>query len=340
MQRTTPQTPPSTTSSRARALAFLAGSLVLAAFAAAVVFSVIKKSQERIKEASKPRETVDVVIAVRDLYMGLPIREDDVTVRKVVPEMVPPELTFAQLTDVYGRTPRERVLANEILREERLARPDAGIGLNAIVTPGRRAMTLQTDTETGVAGLVQVGNYLDVIVTIKPEDPDQVGGQWVSETILHGIKVLAVGAQVTAEAEKPPEPKVDPKDPKAKQPQKSSGGSSAAKGNFKPSITVELTPEEAEKLAMAQSQGEITVVLRSDIDVLDAPNQGVTDVDKVLGLDAKAKYEEPIPRRREKVEAPPPKLESEVISGGSKSTVTFEGDGTTSESGQKKIKRK
>jgi pilus assembly protein CpaB len=336
MQRT------SQAGNRARALLFLGGSLVLAAFAAAVVFSVVKKSQERIREASKPKETIDVVIAVRDLYMGLPITPDDIVVRKVVPEMVPADLTFAQHTDVLGRTPRERVLANEIIREERLARPDAGIGLNAIVTPGRRAMTLQTNTETGVAGLIQVGNYLDVIVTIKPENPDQVGGQWVSETILHGIKVLAVGAQVAAE-QRTVEPiaPVDPKapaDPKAKE---TKGGTSAAKGNFKPSITVELTPEEAEKLAMAQSQGEITVVLRSDIDVLDSPDQGVTDVDKVLGIDPKAAADvDFLPRRRAKVEAPPPKLQAEVVSGGSSQTITFETDGTTTEEGGgRKIKR-
>ena len=52
----------------------------------------------------------------------------------------------------------------------------------------------------------------------------------------------------------------------------------------KPSITIELTPEEAEKLAMAQAQGEITVVLRSDIDVIDAPEAGVTDIDKMTDL--------------------------------------------------------
>jgi pilus assembly protein CpaB len=333
MQRTS-----SPSGNRARAFLFLVGSLVLAAFAAFVVFGVVKKSQERIREASKPKETIDVVIAVRDLYMGLPITPDDVVVRKVIPEMVPADLTFAQLTDVLGRTPRERVLSNEILREERLARPDAGIGLNAIVTPGRRAMTVQTNTETGVAGLIQVGNYLDVIVTIKPENPDQVGGQWVSETILHGIKVLAVGAQVGGE-ERPPVEPIDPKAAPAEKKKETKGGTSAAKGNFKPSITVELTPEEAEKLAMAQSQGEITVVLRSDVDVLDSPDHGVTDVDKVLGIDPKTVVDD-FPRRREKPVVAPPKLQAEVVSGGSSTTITFEGDGTTTESGGgRKIKR-
>jgi pilus assembly protein CpaB len=313
---------------RTRALIFLIGSLLLAFVAASIVFNVIRKSQEQIKEAQKPKETVDVVIAVRDLYMGLPITSDDVALRQVVPEMIPREETFASLDKVLGRTPRERILANEPIREERLAQADAGIGLNAIVTPGKRAMTVATDTETAVAGLLQAGNFIDVIVTIKPEDPNAVGAKYVAETILQEIKVLAVGSSLGGNEGKEKETKDSKK------------GESAKK--LKPSITVELTPDEAEKLALAQSRGEIHVVLRSDIDILQIDSQGMTTTDKLIGYDAKVPAPvDPIRRRSDPTPAPPPALPTaEVIQGGTKTQVEFGTDGTTKETTERNKRNK
>lgn len=314
---------------RTRALIFLVGSLLLAVVAAGIVFNVIRKSQDQIKEAQKPKETVAVVVAVRDLYMGLPIAPEDVVVRNVVPEMVPRDQTFAALDEVLGRTPRERILANESVREERLASANAGVGLNAIVTPGKRAMTIATDVQTAVAGLLQAGNFVDVIVTIKPEDPTQAGAKFISETILQEIKVLAVGSSLGGNAAKEAEAKEtkSKNDPSKK---------------LKPSITVELTPEEAEKLALAQSRGEIHVTLRSDIDILQIDSQGVTTTSKLIGFEH-PEASDPAPLRRRKdvaaVEAPAtPK--AEVISGASKTEVSFNPDGTSDETTDRNKRKK
>jgi pilus assembly protein CpaB len=306
---------------RSRAVIFLVGSVLLAFMAAAIVFSVISRSQKQIKEAQKPKETIAVVVAVRDLYMGLPIAPEDVVVRYLIPEMVMRDETFADLETVLGRTPRERILANEAVREERLASANAGVGLNAIVTPGKRAMTVATDTETAVAGLLQAGNFVDVIVTIKPEDPAAVGAKYVAETILQDIKVLAVGSSLGGNAAK----EAESKDSKGKK-------SDSASRKLKPSITVELAPEEAEKLALAQSRGEIHVVLRSDIDILQIDSQGVITTDKLIGFDPK-EVVDPSPIKRRSGPAPvavSPK--AEVISGGQKVEVSFGADGTTDES--------
>ncbi len=314
---------------RTRAMIFLVGSLLLAFVAAAIVFNVIRKSQEQIKEAQKPKETVPVVIAVRDLYMGLPISPEDVVLRNVVPEMVPREQTFPELDKVLGRTPRERILANEPIREERLASANAGVGLNAIVTPGKRAMTIATDTETAVAGLLQAGNFVDVIVTIKPEDPSAVGAKYVADTILQEIKVLAVGSNLGGNAAKEKE---------AKDAKKSKGD---ATKKMKPSITVEVTPEEAEKLALAQTRGEIHVVLRSDIDILQIDSQGLTTTSQLIGFDAEQKDPTPIRRRRDAAAAPtaPEAPKAEVIQGASKTEVAFGADGTTDETTDKSKRR-
>ena len=318
---------------RTRAVVFLLGSLVLAALAAGIVFSVVKKSQERIEEASKPQQTVDVVIAVRDLYMGLPITPDDVVVRSVEPEMIPREQTFSTLSDVLGRTPRERILTNEVIREERLARPDAGIGLNAIVTPGKRAMTISTDTETALAGLLQAGNYIDIIVTIAPEDVAEVGAKWVTETILQGVKILAVGSTLGGGEQAVA---VDEKGKKKK------ATADPNKRTLKPSITVELTPEEAEKMALSQNRGKIDVVLRSDIDILQIDSNGPVTVDEALIGKPARDLPNPniLPRRNEKpgIVAPPPTT-IEVYNGNNGGDVTLDPNGGTVDTNQKGRKK-
>ena len=303
---------------RNRAFVFLAASLLLAAIAAVLVVRAMQKSAQEVAEAAKPKATADVVIAVRDLSMGLPITADDVTVRHVAPEMIPRDSTFAALTDVLGRTPRERILANESIREERLARPDAGIGLNAIVTPGKRAMTVATDTETAVAGLLQAGNYIDVIVTLAPEDPAAAGAKWVTDTILQGIKVLAVGSALDSEA-----PRKTEGDKAAKE------KPSSQTRNLKPSITLELSPEEAERLAQAVARGDIHVVLRSDIDILQTVSNGPVTTDALIGADATGSS---TPRPERPATAEPTLPKATVIQGGSSSIITFQTDGTTSES--------
>jgi pilus assembly protein CpaB len=311
----------SSTGGRNRAVAFLVGSLLLAGVAAMLVIAVVRRSQARVEAATAPGQNVDVVVATRDLYMGLPITADDVSVRSLSKEQVPRDSTFATLEDLLGRTPRERILANEPIREERLARPDAGVGLNAIVTPGKRGMTIATDTETGIAGLLQSGNYIDVIVTIAPEDPTAVGAKWVTETILQGIKVLAVGSQISPEG-RTPAPAADANASRTSSKTKAD----AAARKLKPSITLEVTPEEAEKLALAMSRGEIRVVLRSDIDILQIDSHGLTTADQLIGVAAEA---DPTPiRRRDAAPAADPAAvaptpSAEVIQGGTRSEVTF-----------------
>jgi pilus assembly protein CpaB len=305
---------------RARATIFLVGSLLLALVAALIVFNVIRQSQLQMQEAKKPKETVPVVIAVRDLYMGLPIAADDVVVKHLVPEMVLRDQTFADLETVLALTPRERILANEPIRKERLASASAGVGLNAIVTPGKRAMTIATDTETAVAGLLTPGNFVDVIVTIKPEDPLAVGAKYVAETILQEIRVLAVGSSLGGNAAKEQE---------SKDAKKKKGDATTRK--LKPSITVEVTPEEAEKLALAQTRGEIHVVLRSDIDILQIDSHGLTTTGQLIGYDDAQQPVEPIKRRRDAPPAPPAPVvpKAELISGSDKTEVSFNPDGTT-----------
>jgi pilus assembly protein CpaB len=314
---------------RTRALLFLAGSVLLGLVAVVVVWTTIAQFQKQAQEARQRGEDVKVIVAIRDLYMGLPIGPDDVIERDINPDMIDKDHTFASLQDVLGRTPRERILANEVVREERLARPDAGIGLNAIIRPGQRAMTIATDTETAVAGLLQSNNYVDIIVTIRPEDPNAVGGKWVSETILQGIRVLAVGSNLGGNEAKEQEKKDSKK-----------GSSSSSQVRYKPSITLEVTPEEAEKLALADSQGDVHVVLRSDIDILQFQGNGPTTTSAIIGYEPR-RPGQPEARGDSRpavaasptapaIDTPPPPT-AEIISGSKSNTIEFGPNGGTTQ---------
>lgn len=323
---------------RTRAGLFLVGSLVLALLASGLVYRIVRKSEQQLAEAQRPKETVDVVVAMRDLLVGNPISEEDVVVRAMIPGMVAEEGTFSTLEDVVGRTPRERVLASEPVRDERIARPDQGIGLNAIVTPGKRAMTVATNTEDAVAGLLQPGNYVDIIVTIRPEDPTAAGAKWVTDTILQTLKVLAVGGSLggptpvetkrvtnTADGQKKVETvKRDPKDTSARK--------------LKPSITLEVTPDEAEKLALAVAQGDIYVVLRSDIDTLQYADHGIKTSTTLIGLPTVPL--DTRPKTTSTADAKPDGPSAVVIQGSERTNVQFNADGSTeSTSGKKKGSR-
>ncbi len=322
-------------SGRTRAGLFLVGSLVLALLASGLVYRIVRKSEEQLAEAQRPKETVDVVIAMRDLVVGNPISEEDVEVRAMIPGMVPIEGLFSTLEDIIGRTPRERVLAGEPIRDERIARPDQGIGLNAIVTPGKRAMTVATNTEDAVAGLLQPGNYVDIIVTIKPEEPDAASSKWVTDTILQTLKVLAVGGSLggptavetrrvtnTADGQKKVETvKRDTKDTSARK--------------LKPSITLEVTPDEAEKLALAVAQGDIYVVLRSDIDTLQYADHGVKTSRTLIGLPTVPLVTKP--QVAAPAESKPDGPSAIVIQGSQRTDVQFNSNGSSeTTSGKKK----
>ncbi len=281
--------PPTPSATRARAGLFLALTLGAALFSAVAVSRYLGSVGQQATELTAA-ETVDVVVAARNLYVGQAIRETDLVVRTLAKEAVPEFGVFNTIAEVQGRTPKERVLANELLRQERLARADAGVGLNAIVQPGRRAMTIAVTTETAVAGLLLPNNFVDIIVTIRPDD-EQVKN-WYSETILQGVKVLAVGNEFDNRNEAFVAEPVSKDGKPAKAPSSSNPNVTA---KLRPSITLEVTAEEAERLALAVNRGDISVVLRSDIDIAIVDDTGRTGVAALLGRPAGAPEAPPSP---------------------------------------------
>lgn len=132
----------------------------------------------------EPAQVVHVVVATRDLYPGVTIRESDVYVVAIAPRYLPdgvllnPELAVS-------RIPRERILANEYVRTERLAIPEAGVGMNAIIPRGMRAISVEIGPGPDDA-VVAPGRYVDLLV--KGPEPTR-------RTLLQAVFVLGTNLQ-------------------------------------------------------------------------------------------------------------------------------------------------
>jgi pilus assembly protein CpaB len=350
-----------------RVALLLGAAVLLAGLAIGLVRAAVKRAEQRGLEVAgavvtdeepkgtPPEGMVDGVVARRDLYIGMPLTEADVGVRRIAAVFAPPGSTFGERASVLGRTPRERVLAGEPLRAERLADAAAGVGLNAVLTPGYRGMTLATDTESGMAGLLRPGNHVDVIVTLAPDDPTTYGARWVTETLLQDVKVLAVGTDLDRRTE-------------ASLAEESASGATSradtrrqdASPRQKPSITLEVDPVGAEKLALALERGEVRVVLRSDIDTTLLDQESLVTAARLIGYvpDSVQNVQEAPPKRvarkrgrarsrlrggQPSVGVPPgsgrPFRRAEVIQGAVRSNVTFPDEGPAVESVERKERK-
>ena len=240
------------TGGRLRALLFLFISFGAAAVASVVIYFVISSYQKQLLSASQPDETIKVMLAAHDLGPGKTITPEDLVMTDLPPDYVP-DSVLRQPEQAVGRVPRERILAFEFIRLERLADPEAGLGLNAIIPRGMRALSINISDGSAVSGFLNPGNYVDVLVTIQGEgdrDAETV-------TLLQAVTVMAVNNRL---------------------------GTTVAEldGSYSPSVTLAVTPELAEKLTHAVAQGDVTLTLRNDIDVTHVETHG-TFADSLLG---------------------------------------------------------
>jgi len=189
---------------------------------------------------------------------------------------------FSSRERVVGQVPRERVLANEIIRPDRLADGNAGVGLNAVIPRGMRAISVGLQGADAVAGFLEPGNYVDVLVTIADEL-----GRPRTETILQAVFVLGVDSRAANESEDV----VDARNVK------------------QPSVTFLVTPKQAEDISYASELGDISLSLRNVQDVNYAQVGGAT-------MDALTARLKPTVKEEPKSIAPKPKVTRKPVDSG------------------------
>ena len=87
-----------------------------------------------------------------------------------IPPKLLPEGVFLTPERVVGRIPRERVLANDLVRAERLSDPESGVGLETVIPRGLRAISVDLADGPALSGFLQPGSYVDVMATFTPEE--------------------------------------------------------------------------------------------------------------------------------------------------------------------------
>jgi Flp pilus assembly protein CpaB len=193
------------------------------------------------------------MVARTDILPGHEITAADVIEAQV--ESVPAE-SFKDVQLLVGRTPEFRITKGAPILESMLTPAGSGAGIVALVPKGMRAITVEVNEFSGVAGLLVPGCRVDVISTMQNND-----GKQVARTIVQNVKVQAVGQRLVAN---PPPADSD------------NNKGAAAPPEVVRSVTLIAKPKEAESIELAASMGRPRLVLRSQRDEDVEESAGIT----------------------------------------------------------------
>ncbi len=181
--------------------------------------------------------TRTVVVAARDLSIGVPLTAPDLKSVRWAGDQEPPG-AVTSVEEVVGRPLIYPVFAGEPLLTSKLAAEGSGAGLGAVITEGMRAVSIRVDEVVAVAGFVVAGSRVDVLLTGLPTKSGS--GDTVTQTILEDVQVLAAGQKIQPDAEGKPQ-----------------------RVNV---VTLLCAPEDAARVVLAGTEGRIQLVLRNPTD--------------------------------------------------------------------------
>jgi pilus assembly protein CpaB len=203
-------------------------------YAALVVAVIATFGVYRVLEATKASSriaTVPVVVAARDMPEGVTVDRVALVVAQW-PAGTQPAGAYNTVDSVAGRVTRVPVYKGEAIVPGRLAPEGTGAGLEVKITPGKRAYGIRVNDVSSLAGMVQPNSRVDIMVVIN--DPEQQ--KQVAKLFMENMRVLAIAAAT-------------------ERPQDGRPIQAAV-------ASIEVTPTEAERLAIAAAQGSLQLVLR------------------------------------------------------------------------------
>jgi pilus assembly protein CpaB len=287
----------------------LVGALLFGLLAAVSVSRYLSSAQAYTKNLNR------VAVAKVAIPVGTKIIAEQVMMVQF-PKESTPDGTFESLDKLVGRVAVVNIAPREPITETRLAAEGTSGGLSAVIPEGYRAMTVKVDDVVGISGFIMPGTLVDVVVVIDPQEKAGMQDP-ISKIVLQNIKVLANGQNIDQ-----PENQRDANSVKA--------------------VTLLVLPEQAEKLALASSEGKLQLVMRNSIDQGDEQTTGINKRGLLNGERAMPapepgalKSEQPVApkmprvRREPKPVAevvatpPPPRASVEMIEGAKKRSVDF-----------------
>ena len=242
-----------------KALALLALAIVFGL--AAAVYAASWVAQRGTLASTK------VVVAAGDIELGTRLSPQMLTTVEWPSGSVPPG-AFKTLKELNDRVVKIGILRGDAVLERKLSPPGTRGGLSAVIADGKRAMTVRVNDVVGVAGFALPGNYVDVLVNTKQDRADGQGRP-ISLTVLESVLVLAVAQEASRDDMKP---------------------------KVVNAVTLELTPEDAQKLDLARSVGTLSLVLRNQLDKQQVASGGITRAE-LLGLKPASTAPAPAPVR-------------------------------------------
>ncbi|HEV7857021.1 MAG TPA: Flp pilus assembly protein CpaB [Pyrinomonadaceae bacterium] len=302
-----------------RFLVVLTGALIFGLLTAVSVSRYLSSAQAYNKNLNK------VVVARVAIPVGTKIIEDQVGVIQVPKESVP-DGTFDTVDKLVGRVAVTNIAPREPVTDAKLAPEGTAGGLSAVIPEGYRAMTVKVDEVVGISGFIQPGALVDIVVVIDPADAREGQGP-ISKIVLQNIKVLANGQNID-------QPKNEREVTTVR------------------AVTLQVTPEQAEKLALSASEGKLQLVMRNSTDQDDEVTPGVnkrglltgerampvpdpgtlkSEQPKVAPRPVSVSRPRPMPEPKQSVAAPasapatppPPRNTVEMIEGAKKRSVDF-----------------
>jgi pilus assembly protein CpaB len=234
--------------------------------------------------------TSKVAVAMADISLGARLSPDMVRMVDWPSGAVPPgAILDAKLLDT--RVARASIQRGEPVMEGKLAPPGTQGGLSAVVANGKRAMTVRVNDVVGVAGFALPGNFVDILVNTQEDKIKTIKDLAISKIVLERILVLAIAQESSRDETKP---------------------------KVVNAVTLELTPDQAEKLDLARSVGTLSLVLRNQVDPQPVNTGGATK-DTLLGMKADAAPKVAVQHaavQRARIEYPPvPSVKVELIRG-------------------------
>jgi len=209
--------------------------LIMGVLALAVGALSSLRVYNQLRATLPPANTgVDVVVAARDIQAGVKLGDHDLKVVRYPPADLPLHVLHAR-TSAIGRGVVLPIGRGEFVVSEKLAGEEAGAGLSASIAVGMRAVAVRVNDVTNVAGFVAPRARVDVLVTglaSGSSEPQTI-------TVLQDVAVLATGQSTDSSV---------------------TGAQNATV------VTLEASPEDTEKLALASQEGHIQLVLRNPVD--------------------------------------------------------------------------
>jgi pilus assembly protein CpaB len=235
---------------RTRTIIVIGVAVLLALLASVGVYRYLSQKGRAAEEARL--QTVGIVVAVVDIPIGTTINANQVAITAWPKDLYPKD-SFADTKSVVGRAVKRDFLRGEPIVASKLVPAEKGGGLLSFIVPeGKRAFTIRVNEVVGVGGFIVPDTRVDVVLTTSP--PSRT--ERISKIILENMHVLAAGQIVEQKENKPITVNT---------------------------VTLSVTPEEAEKLALAGNDGVIQLVLRNFMDSDNVVTLGATKARVLAG---------------------------------------------------------